>query len=256
MTLLSVSDLSVSFGARRALDSVSLSAEGGEIIGLLGPNGAGKTTLLRALVGLVPRHGQVRVDGTPVDRFDAVERARRIAYLPQDRAINWPVSVETVVAFGRAPFRRSFGRLGRDDRARIESVIEQMGLGALRDRPATTLSGGERARVLIARALAQDAALLLADEPTAGLDPAHQIGVMRCFRDVALSGRAVITSLHDLSLAARWCSRLLVIQDGRLVADGAPDAVLTPEILRDVYRIDAEIAHLDGRLVIHARDTL
>jgi iron complex transport system ATP-binding protein len=235
VSLLALEALTVRRGGRRVLDGVSVTVDAGELVGLLGPNGAGKTTLMRAALGLQPSEGRVTLGGAALDRLPARERAMRAAYVPQDRSIAWPVSVETVVGLGRLPHRAPPAA----DRAAIDAALAAMELEPLRDRPATELSGGERARALVARALAQDAPLVVADEPTAGLDPGHAIALMARFRGLAEAGRGLLVSLHDLGLAARWCDRLLLLHDGRLVAEGAPAAVLTPERLAAVYGITA-----------------
>uniref|UniRef100_UPI00356ACBD0 ABC transporter ATP-binding protein n=1 Tax=Actibacterium sp. TaxID=1872125 RepID=UPI00356ACBD0 len=165
--------------------------------------------------------------------------ARHAAWLPQLREIAWPVSVETVVALGRTPHLGAGGKLSDQDRAAVDAALGWLDLDSFRHRSATQLSGGEQARVLIARTLAQAAPLVLADEPIAGLDPAHQIATMQVFRDIAGQGRSVIASLHDLGLAARHCTRLILLGQGRVVADGAPRDVLTKANLRDVFHLRA-----------------
>jgi iron complex transport system ATP-binding protein len=157
--------------------------------------------------------------------------------MPQSREIAWPVSVETLIALGRIPHLPRGARLAPEDRAAVDLAIARMGLEAYRARPATELSGGEQARVLIARALAQETPLLMADEPIAGLDPASQIATMSVFRALAGEGRAVLVSLHDLGLAARHCTRLVLLSAGRVHADGPPEAVLTPENLDTVFGV-------------------
>ena len=165
--------------------------------------------------------------------------------MPQAREIAWPVAVETVVMLGRTPYLSSLQKVTDEDRAKVEEALEQMELTGMRQRAATYLSGGEQARVLIARALAQDTPLLVADEPIAGLDPAHQIATMETFADLAAQGKSSIVSLHDLGLAVRHCSRLLLLGDGGLVADGPPGEVLTPERLARVFGISAWFGQTD-----------
>jgi iron complex transport system ATP-binding protein len=237
MTLLALDGVRVSRGGRTVLDGVSARVAGGELVGLLGPNGAGKTTLIRAALGLQPARGGIALSGAPIGRLSARARALRAAYIPQDRRIAWPITVAVLVGLGRLPHRAGAAA----DRAAVESALAAMELGVLRDRPATELSGGERARALIARALAQAAPLLLADEPVAGLDPAHALGLMAGFRTLAREGRGVLVSLHDLGLAARWCDRVILLDGGRVAADGAPEAVLTAERLAAVYGITAHL---------------
>lgn len=237
MTLLTVEGLTVTRQRRERLSDVSFAVGAGELVGLIGPNGAGKTTCLRAMQGLLPHLGT-----SSLSRLPPSERARHAAWLPQERVIAWPVSVETLVALGRTPHLGGGRRLGPDDRSAVERAILRTGLQNLRDRPATELSGGEKARVLIARALAQETPLLLADEPVAGLDPAQQIAAMGLFADLAAEGRGVLLSLHDLGLAARFCSRLLMLSEGRLVADGPPSQALTDARMREVFGVEAEWA--------------
>ncbi len=234
MTLLSVTDFSVTLRGRPIFEDLSFEVGEGEVIGLIGPNGAGKTTLMRAALGLVPHRGQ-----SSLARLSAAERACAAAWMPQSREIAWPIAVEDVVRLGRIPHLGAGGRLGDDDAAKVDQAITRMQLTPLRLRRATNLSGGEQARVLIARALAQDTPLLLADEPIAGLDPAHQIATMQTFADLALEGKSTIVSLHDLGLAVRHCTRLILLGEGRLVADGSPGKVLTPERLDRVFGISA-----------------
>lgn len=254
MSLLEITGLDVRLGIRRVLRNISLSIGRGEFVGLIGPNGAGKTTLLRAALGLIPATGEVRLDGHLLGDLTERDRALRASYLPQERDIAWSLPAETVIALGRTPHRKPYAVLTPLDRAAIDRAIARMSIGALRDRVATQLSGGERARVLIARALAQDAPLLLADEPTAGLDPAHQIGLMKVFANQASEGRSVVATMHDLGLAAQWCSRIVLLSGGGIVADGNPSAVFTAEQMRDVYGVEALVQQFNGRLTVQAFD--
>ncbi|WP_112872652.1 ABC transporter ATP-binding protein [Paracoccus endophyticus] len=246
MSLLSLKDLGVDRGGRTVLDGIDLDLRAGEFVGLLGPNGAGKTTLLRAALGLLPHRGR-----SSLALLAPQDRARRAAFMPQGREIAWPVSVEDLVALGRMPHDGA-----RRDRGAVDRAIEALDLGPLRHRPATALSGGEQARVLIARALAQDTPLLVADEPVAGLDPAAQIRVMRAFAGIAAQGGAVLAALHDLGLAARHCSRLVMLHDGRVAADGPPGEVLTPDNLARVFGITAHFATGRNGPIFQTLDTL
>jgi iron complex transport system ATP-binding protein len=244
MTLLEALDLDVKVAARGVLHHVSLAIGAGEVVGLIGPNGAGKTTLLRALQGLIPRAGgSVSLDGTALDELPLSERSRRIAWLPQEREIAWPISVHNLVALGRLPHRQTNSRLRQSNRNAIDKAMRQVDIMHLAARSANSLSGGERARVLTARALAQEAPLLLADEPAAGLDPGHQIELMQIFRALAGDGKGVLVSMHDLGLASQWCDRIVLLHDGKIVMDDRPANVLTAERLRTVYGIDALIEH-------------
>ncbi|AMM82968.1 ABC transporter [Martelella sp. AD-3] len=248
--LLGVDNLTVRIGGRAIIDNVTLSVGHGELVGLIGPNGAGKTTLLKACLGLARASGDVNLADRPLAAMTPLERARAVAYLPQDHEIAWAVAVRHIVGLGRQPWREAsvFGDYAGGHV--IARAMECMGVDALADRRADTLSGGERARVLIARALAQAAPLLVADEPVAGLDPAHQIALMEVFGSLLHDGRSVVCSLHDLGLAARWCTRLVMLSEGRVVADGPPSAVLTPENLRRVYGVEAFFGHAGGGPVV------
>ncbi|UYV35662.1 ABC transporter ATP-binding protein [Rhodobacteraceae bacterium D3-12] len=240
MTLLSVSDFSVRLRGRDTLNSLSFDIGAGEFVGLIGPNGAGKTTLMRAALGLLPFKGQSSLAALPENL-----RAKQVAWMPQAREIAWPVTVEKVVMLGRLPHLTSAQKPSATDHAKVDAALAQMELGPMRHRSATHLSGGEQARVLIARALAQDTPLLVADEPVAGLDPAHQIATMQTFKALADQGRSSLVSLHDLGLAARHCTRLIMLQDGKLVANGPPEEVLSPERLAQVFGITAWFEHTD-----------
>ncbi|MDM7458373.1 MAG: ABC transporter ATP-binding protein [Paracoccus sp. (in: a-proteobacteria)] len=232
--MLDLRALTLRRGPCAVIDGVDLSIAGGEFVGLIGPNGAGKTTLLRGALGLMSAEGESSVAAMP-----PAARARHAAFMPQGRQIAWPMPVEAVVALGRIAHPKAAGPA---DRRAVAEAIKALGLTAMRRRDAQSLSGGEQARVLLARALAQDTPLLIADEPIAGLDPAAQIAVMTLFRRLADRGRAVVAALHDLGLAVRHCTRLIVIDRGRLVADGPPRTVLTPDLLADVFRISAHLS--------------
>ncbi len=228
--VLTLNGLSVTRRRRPVLHGVRLSIGPGEFVGLIGPNGAGKSSLMEAALGLIPFTGTSSLAAMPADR-----RARHAAYLPQAREIAWPVSVEDLVALGRIPWPGG-GRSGMD-RIATDAAIDRMGLEAFRKRTALRLSGGEQNRALIARALAQDTPLLIADEPIAGLDPAQQLACLRLFRDLAAEGRTVLASIHDLGLAARFCTRLVLLSNGRVLADGPADRILRDDLLRRAFGI-------------------
>ncbi|PWK73878.1 iron complex transport system ATP-binding protein [Aminobacter sp. AP02] len=252
--LLDVQNLQATLGGRSVLNGLSFSVMPGEFIGLIGPNGAGKSTLLRALLDLTPCDGAVALGALDAAYVGPRERALQMSYVAQEREVAWAVPVEMLVALGRSPHRPGFAPLTDADRIAVERAMQRMEVDNLRDRPATELSGGEKARVLIARALAQETPLLLADEPAAGLDPSHQIALMRLFAELAANGKSVVASLHDLGLAARWCTRLLLIDAGRIVADGPPSQVLTPQTLRDIYGVEAFFGETSGGLVVQPLD--
>lgn len=236
MTLLSLDRFTVRRGDCPVVDAATLEIGAGELVGLIGPNGAGKTTLMRGALGLLPHSG-----GSSLTKLAAQARARHAAWLPQARDIAWPVAVETLVMLGRTPHLAAGQRPTDADRAAVAQAIATMGLSGFETRAATALSGGEQARVLIARALAQDTPLILADEPIAGLDPGHQIGTMQAFSTLARGGKALLVSLHDLGLAARHCTRLVLMHRGRIHADGPPEAVLTEDNLAQVFGISAHL---------------
>lgn len=238
---LTVENLRAALGGSHVLHGVSLATEAPGFIGLVGPNGAGKTTLVRAIANLISFEGRIEIDGSPVAELEPRVRAKRIAYLAQGAESHWPLSVERLVALGRLPHLEPFRGPGPEDEAAIERAMALADVKRFRHRDVLTLSGGERARVLLARALGVEAPLLLVDEPVAALDPYHQLGVMEVLRAYVAQGRTVIAVLHDLSLAARYCDRLILLDDGLIRADGAPGDVLTPENLRSVYRIEALI---------------
>ena len=241
MVSIVLDQVGVTLGRRSVVRDVSAAFGPGTLTGVVGPNGAGKSTLARAMLALVPATGQIRIDGADVAAVPRADLARRIAYVPQGQLLHWPLTVERLVGLGRLPHLAPMSRIGAADTAAIERAMERADVLELRDRIATELSGGERARVLFARALAVEAAALIADEPLASLDPGHQIDVMDMLRAEAAGGALVIAVLHDLTLAARYCDRLLLIDGGRIVADGPPAEVLTSERLHSVYGIDARV---------------
>lgn len=241
MVSLVLDHVGVTLGRRAVVRDVSATFAPGTLTAIVGPNGAGKSTLARAMLALVPATGKIRVDGVDAAAMPRAALARRIAYVPQGQLLHWPLTVERLVGLGRLPHLAPMSRIGAADTAAIERAMARADVLDLRDRVATELSGGERARVLFARALAVEAAALIADEPLASLDPGHQIDVMDMLRAEAAGGALVIAVLHDLTLAARYCDRLLLIDAGRIVADGTPAQVLTAERLRAVYGIDAGV---------------
>jgi iron complex transport system ATP-binding protein len=244
---ITIERLDVALGGRPVLTGIEAELSPGKLVGVIGPNGAGKSTLARTLLGLLPpAAGRVRLDGRDVSTLAAAERARTIAYLPQGQSLHWPLTVERLVGLGRLPHLAPFSRISEADRAAIEGAMRATGVLALRNRDATQLSGGERARALLARALAVEAPVLVADEPLASLDPSHQIEVMALLSAHAKSGMLVLVVLHDLTMAARFCDRLLLLSEGRLAADGPPDAVLTDGALERVYGISAWRGMADG----------
>lgn len=237
--ILELEHLAVSLNKRRILEDISLTADKGEFIGLIGPNGAGKSTLLRASAGLLPADaGTRRINGLAVETLSIRQRARALSYLPQARPLYWALTARDVVALGRFAFGNPLTEDARDREAGIKA-LSLCGAAHLADRPASELSGGELSRVHLARALAGDTPLLLADEPAAALDPAHQFAVMTLLRDMAEKGKTVIAALHDLPLAARYCSRLVVMNEGRICFDGAAGTVPS-EIFEEIFRVSPQ----------------
>lgn len=247
MSLLTLTNFGVRRGPCDILRGIDLSVGAGEVVGIIGPNGAGKTTLMRGALGLLASTGR-----SSLADLDPRARGRAVSWLPQAREIAWPMSVERLVMLGRTPHLGAGQRASAEDTAAVERALQRMDLGGFRNRTATQLSGGEQARALIARALAQETPLLMADEPIAGLDPAHQIATMQTFASLADEGHSVIVSLHDLGLAARHCTRMVVIGGGGIVADGPPRAVLTPELLRETFGISAYVQDTSEGIVFQA----
>ena len=251
MTLLAARDLTVDLGSRRVLDGVGVDVERGELVGLVGPNGAGKTTLLRALLGLLETaRGGVRIDGGALAELAPRERARRIAYLPQSPTVHWPIAVRRLVALGRLPHLGPWQAPGAADDAAIDDALGATGIAALQARAMSTLSGGERRLAGLARALAVGADLLLADEPVAALDPGHQLQIMALLRERTRRGRAAIVVLHDLTLAARFCDRVILLHGGRVHAEGRPEGVLDEASLAAVYGVRARFGAPPERYIV------
>ncbi len=227
---LNIEGLSLSRGKRAVVHDVSLSVMPGELVALVGPNGAGKTSLIQAVCGLLkPDTGRVWLEGADLVTLGPRDRARALAYLPQDGTVAWNLPAIEVVALG-AGFLQTDGA-----HARAMAALEEVEAGALADRGVAALSGGERARVLLARVLASEAGLILADEPVAGLDPEGQLLVLERLKARAGAGQTVMASLHDLSLAARFADRVIVMDQGEVRADGSPAEALDTAVLRDVF---------------------
>jgi len=247
--VLTASGVAVRFGGATIVQGASLSLRAGELVALVGPNGAGKTTLMRALAGLVPAEGAITLGGKPLATLKPRDRARHIAYLPQGHIFHWPMPIADIVMLGRAPHADSFSATTPEDRAAVERALTTTETLTFAGRAVTTLSGGEKARVALARALATQAPVLLADEPTAALDPRHQLVVMELLRNAARGGNAILAILHDLTLAARFADRVLIMDRGRIVADGSPDESLGADRLAAVFGIEAVTVLVGGKPV-------
>jgi iron complex transport system ATP-binding protein len=244
----------LTLGARAVLRDVSLAIERGHVVAVVGPNGAGKSSLIKVLAGLLPpTRGTVLFEGRALGAFSASARAQAIAYLPQARAIHWPLSVRDIVALGRLPHQVAGVSSPLHDGVAIDAALQQMDVAAHQARPVLELSGGEQARVLMARALAQEPRLLLADEPTAGLDLAHQLALMDVFRAHAHTGGTSVVALHDLALAARVADHVVLMAEGRIVASGAPDDVLTEARVSGVFGVPMQVAVVGGATVFVPR---
>lgn len=244
---LNAQSLCITIDQHTIVDEVTLTAKGGEFIGIIGPNGAGKSTLLRALAGLVaPHRGRVFLKSAPqspdalsLHAMNRTARARHIAYLAQQREAYWDMPAEAIVALGRYAYGQT-ARNGPDDQHAITAALAATGMAAFRTRSMSTLSGGEAARIHLARALAGETPILIADEPAANLDPAQALRMMRLLRQRAEEGGLVITAMHDLGLAQRFCSRLVILSGGQCVGDGPPHEALTGERLHSVFDLEAD----------------
>jgi iron complex transport system ATP-binding protein len=249
--LLSFNDLTVSLGGRAIVKSASAHFAGPGLVALVGPNGAGKTTLVKALVGVLPSVGALEIDGRPAAALNAHERARRIGYLPQGHPVHWPIPARDIVALGRYVHgARDPSRLTARDSAAVEAAMAATGALSFADRRVTELSGGERARVALARVLASETPIILADEPIAALDPRYQLAVMDLLKDLARSGRLVVLVMHDLKLAWRFADRVIAIHEGRIVADGRPEDALAPPLLERVFGVRAAVIDYAGRSLL------
>jgi iron complex transport system ATP-binding protein len=250
---LAARELGYRHASGRGVEGIELEVGAGELVGVLGPNGAGKSTLVRLLSGvLAPARGEVRLLGDPLATLGARERARRLAVVPQEPAIELPFTALELVLLGRHPHLAGLAFESADDVERARAALERTGAAGLAAREVATLSSGERQRVILARALAQETPVLLADEPASFLDLRHQVTTFDLLRDLADAGRAVAVVLHDLNLAAEYCDRVLLLREGRLFAAGAPDATLTWAHLTELYgtEVYVDLNDLTGSLVV------
>jgi len=242
MIMLEARSVSLSMGSIQCLHQVDLTLRAGELIGLIGPNGAGKSSLLKAMVGLQKTtHGSVLLKGQNLSAYEPHERGKILGYLEQNGDIHWPLQVKRLVELGRIPHLPGWASGNEQDQHRIEIALKKTDTWDLKERIATSLSGGEKCRVLLARVLAGEPEIVLADEPIAALDPAHQLMVMDSLRQFANAGGSAIIALHDLSMAARYCDQLALLQNGKLVIKGQPDEVITKDLLASVYGIKARL---------------
>ncbi len=251
MTAISVRGLTVKLGRATVLRDVDLDVPGGQWVGLIGPNGAGKTTLLRALAGLVRHDGTVALHGTSTTELTRRDWARALAVVPQEPVTPAWLTVSEYVLLGRTPHLGPLARESAADRDAATRVLERLDLLDHRDRTLGTLSGGERQRVVVARALAQETGIVLLDEPTAALDIGHQQQALELLDTLrAESALTLVAAMHDLTLAAQYAERMVLLDEGHVVADGAPADVLTEESLARHYAARARIVRLDDRLAV------
>lgn len=253
MDMIQFNNLSVRQSGTPILQSVGGHILRGQLTGIIGPNGAGKSTLARALLGLLPSTGEIYINGQSLTAHSRADIAKSIAYLPQGQALHWPLSVERLVALGRLPHQGPLARLSAQDEQAIHHAMEQTGTTSLRHRCAADLSGGERARVMLARALAAQAPALIADEPLASLDPGYQLDVITLLRQQSQNGTTIACVLHDLDIALRFCDQLILLVNGQILAQGPAAQVLTPANLAAAFGITADIDPASQSLRITGR---
>jgi iron complex transport system ATP-binding protein len=251
MSSLDAARIFVRRGARAILEDVSLHAESGDFVAVIGANGAGKSTLLSVLAGLLKADsGAVMLDGISIRALSGAQLARRRAYLPQNPRCEWPISVERLVALGLTPTLPALGGLPASFGPKITQALQACDLLDHREQPATTLSGGELARAMLARALVADPDVLIVDEPIAGLDPKHALDTARRLQLLARAGKLVIASIHDLTLAGRYASRIFALSNGRVAGDGATQETLTPALIRSTFEVEACVSGLPGSVYV------
>lgn len=246
---ISTENIRLAYDAEEILKGVSLHTEDKEFVGLIGPNGSGKSTLLKCIYRVLsPDGGCVMLDGQPLASYSYKNSAKKMAVVAQHNYYNFDFSVKEVVLMGRSPHKRALERDNAQDFLIVAEALKKVGMTKFADRSFSTLSGGEQQRVILARALAQQTPCLILDEPTNHLDITHQLQLLRIVKNLDVT---VISAIHDLNIAAMFCDRIYVLEAGRIVADGAPEEVLTRELIRDIYRVDSEIVRdSNGRMHI------
>ena len=247
----------VRLGERSVLTNFNFTVKPGELIAVIGANGAGKSTALRVMAGLLkPERGSVVLDDIALADYARHDLGKRLAFLPQERTVHWGLAVARVVALGRLPHKSIASGIGEAGERAVSDAMARMDVTHLAQRSVARLSGGERARVLFARALAQQATYLIADEPAAGLDPAHTLQLFEELQRLSQEGKAVVVALHELAIAARYASRVVLFKSGQCIADGAPRDVLSQENLATAFGIDAIMSQVEGFPVFLPRSAL
>ncbi|MDG1438803.1 MAG: ABC transporter ATP-binding protein [Emcibacteraceae bacterium] len=254
MTCLKIDNISLDLENIPILENISATLNRGEVVGVIGPNGAGKSSLLRCILGLVKmKTGSVFIDEKNVDDLSLKERAQKMAYAAQGAPVHWPLTAEHIVGLGRVPHLNPWQKLSNVDQSIIDEAMEKTDCSSLKGRLVTTLSGGERARVLLARVLATAAPYILADEPVASLDPAHQLQIMEILKSLSKNDNGVLVVLHDLSLALRYCDRIILLNDGKMIAQDTPDVILNDDNLNNIFGIKASRWNDNGQDFLIAR---
>lgn len=255
--VLKVEHLSIGYGERCVIKDASFAISEGEIVGIIGCNGAGKSTLLKTIRGMLPKQGgDVIYLGKPLESYKDKELAKKVAYLQQHVEVGFGYTGKDIVMAGRYPYMKWWERESKDDEQLAIDCMEYTGTAELADRPVTEVSGGQKQRILIAKVLAQQTPIIFLDEPTTGLDMVYQEEIFRFAKALAEMGKTVLMVVHELNLAAKYCSRILLLGEGKLLADGAPAQVFTEELLSRAYMADIEVGHnpLNNNLEITTRE--
>ncbi len=251
MKLLEVTALSVKFAHKTILHNIDFGMNAGEFIGLIGPNGSGKTTLIRSLSGMLPDNKKkVKFLGRSLADYNRKQLAKKIAYLPQGNESHWSITVENLVMLGRLPHQKQWQGSSDLDKKIVQKVLQGCGVSQFANTPVDTLSGGERARVFLSRALAVEPELLMVDEPISGLDPGYQLDVMQKFRQLSESGMGIICVIHDLTLATRYCHKLVMLSEQKIISAGKPEQVLSSENIARCYNIKVHKGEAEGHAFV------
>lgn len=251
MSLLKVSDLNLKIDGAKIINNASLEIETGQIIGLIGPNGAGKSMLLKSILGLNEEaHGTVTIDDQNLNNISLKDKAKFISYAAQGAPVHWPLTVGHLVSLGRIPHLSPWQSTTKEDQQLTLNAMKMTEVDHLSTRTTTSLSGGERARAMLARAIVTGSDFLFADEPIEALDPYHQIQIMNILKNLSQKGQGVLVVIHDLNVAQQYCDQLILMDNGKIIAKGVPENVLTDEFLQNTYRIKASRIEHDGQHII------